>query len=61
MSVQTIATLRGLDVTTVERELTGAGPTPTGMQPIWSDPADLPGISIDLDELDADLGDGDAG
>ncbi|MRH92124.1 ImmA/IrrE family metallo-endopeptidase [Nocardia sp. SYP-A9097] len=61
ISIQTIATLRGLDVDLVEDELNGAGLIPTGMKPIWSDPADLPEISIDLGELDADLGDSDAG
>ncbi|NNH76031.1 ImmA/IrrE family metallo-endopeptidase [Nocardia uniformis] len=59
--VQTIATLRGLDVATVEEELTDAGLTPAELQPVWADPADLPEIDINLDELDADLGDSDAG
>jgi len=61
VSVQTIATLRGLDVATAEAELTEAGLIPAGVQPVWSDPADLPEVDIDLDELDADLGDSDAG
>ncbi|MFD4444551.1 ImmA/IrrE family metallo-endopeptidase [Nocardia sp. NPDC058519] len=59
--VQTIATLRGLDVVTVRKELTNAGLTPTELQPVWGDLADLPEVDLDLDELDADLGGSDAG
>ncbi|WP_198161765.1 ImmA/IrrE family metallo-endopeptidase [Nocardia puris] len=59
VSIQTIATLRGLDVASVERELTAAGLTPRTLVPEWSDPDDLPDADLDLHELeDADLGDG---
>ncbi|MBY8856364.1 ImmA/IrrE family metallo-endopeptidase [Nocardia sp. CA2R105] len=59
VSAEMIATLRGLDVESAERELRDAGIVRSKITPAWTDPADLPAADIDLTELDAaELGDG---
>jgi Zn-dependent peptidase ImmA (M78 family) len=52
VSAQTLATLRGVDVATVETELRAAGIEP-GQPPVaWTDSADLPDADVDLNGLD---------
>ncbi|MFF0532469.1 ImmA/IrrE family metallo-endopeptidase [Nocardia amikacinitolerans] len=55
VSIQTIALLRGLDIATVQRELTDAGLAPVAVTPAWSSGAVPPKVDIDLAALDADL------
>lgn len=52
VSVQTIATLRGIDAAAVEVELREAGIVPTEQAVAWADPADLPAVDVDLNALD---------
>jgi Zn-dependent peptidase ImmA (M78 family) len=52
VSVQTLATLRGLDTATVEAELREAGLVPQRLAVEWADPASLPNVDVDLAELD---------
>lgn len=52
VSVQTIATLRGADATSIEHELATAGIQPTDPAVTWADPAELPDVSLDLSDLD---------
>ncbi|MFE3544079.1 ImmA/IrrE family metallo-endopeptidase [Nocardia sp. NPDC059177] len=61
VSIQTIATLRGSDAGTVERELRAAGlePAESTVAPAWAAAAELPKVAFDLSEFDADLDDGD--
>lgn len=52
VSLQTIATLRGVDTTEIEAELRAAGIVPTEQAVAWADPAELPAVDVDLSELD---------
>lgn len=57
VSIQTIATLWGVDVTTAENEMHTAGLrqiVPVEAR-IWSNASELPEVSIDLGEFDADM------
>ena len=51
VSLQTLATLRGLNVTTVEVELREAGLVPKRTTVEWAGPASLPEVDLDLSEL----------
>ncbi|MGN2635215.1 ImmA/IrrE family metallo-endopeptidase [Nocardia takedensis] len=55
VSIQTVATLRGLNATEVENELRQAGlrPVEQTSAPRWSSASDLPEVSIDMEEFDA--------
>jgi len=52
VSVQALATLRGLDAATVEAELQEAGLVPERFRVEWADPASLPEVDVDLSGLD---------
>ena len=52
VSTRALATLRGVDVETVERELSEAGIVPGEPAVRWADSTDLPDIDIDLGALD---------
>lgn len=52
---QAIANLRNLPLETVSNELGEAGITPKTVDAEWADASTLPTVSVDLDELDADL------
>ncbi len=54
VSVQTIATLRGMDVELVEAELREANLVPRTLSPEWAAPTKLADIEIDLSQLDFD-------
>lgn len=54
VSVQTLATLRGISAGEVEAELAEAGIVPTEHQPPWMTAADLPPVTVDLSDLDDD-------
>lgn len=54
VSAQTVATLRGLSVDEVTKELTDAGVTPRTHQPPWLTAAELPVVDVDLSGLDED-------
>ena len=56
VSAQTIATLRGVSVDTVQADLQDAGVVPVTEPVVWAAAADLPEVDVDLAELDADLG-----
>lgn len=56
LTVQAIATLRDIPVSTVRQELYEAGIVPAEHPVPWAHAADLPAPDIDLDALDADLG-----
>lgn len=56
VSVQTIATLRGLSAGQVRTELDGAGITPLDQPIAWTDAVDLPVTDVDLSDLDPDQG-----
>lgn len=57
VSVQTLATLRGIDVQTVEAELRDAGLSPAEQSIAWSDPNELPDMDVDLSDLNDDAED----
>lgn len=48
VSLQTIATLRGVDSETALSELTEAGVTPVSWEPEWLAADELPGVDVDL-------------
>ncbi|OHV48905.1 ImmA/IrrE family metallo-endopeptidase [Pseudofrankia sp. BMG5.36] len=52
VSAQTLATLRGVSVATVEAELCEAGIEPREPPVLWTDSADLPDVDIDPSDLD---------
>jgi Zn-dependent peptidase ImmA (M78 family) len=52
VSLQTLATLRGVGPATVEAELREAGLVPDRLKVEWADPAGLPDVDIDLTGLD---------
>ena len=52
ISAQTLATLRGVDVATVQAELRDAGIESLSREVIWSDAADLEEVEVDLRDLD---------
>lgn len=55
VSVQTLATLRGVDPKKIEAELNEAGLTPRNVEPIvWAASTDLPEVDLDLCDLDED-------
>jgi Zn-dependent peptidase ImmA (M78 family) len=56
LPAQAIATLRGMSLDTVAKELQEAGVTPEGRPIPWADPAALPAVHVDLAALDEDLG-----
>jgi Zn-dependent peptidase ImmA (M78 family) len=56
LSVQIIATLRGIPASRVEAELREAGIAPAEHPVRWANAIDLPSAAVDLDALDADLG-----
>lgn len=55
LSVQAIATLRGISRREAEAELREAGVVPKERMATWADPTDLPDAEIDLAALDAVL------
>ena len=52
VSAQTLATLRGTDVTSIEAELREVGVEPPAPDVAWADPSELPDVTIDLSDLD---------
>ncbi len=52
VSLQTLATLRGVDATTIEQELIEDGLFPESLTVEWAGPASLPELDLDLSELD---------
>lgn len=60
VSVQTIATLRGIPAEQAEAELRAAGIGAPTQRISWTDADDLPDVDVDLAELDHDLGAPDA-
>jgi hypothetical protein len=56
LPAQAIATLRGMSLDMVAKELQEAGVTPAGRPIPWADPAALPAVHVDLAALDEDLG-----
>ncbi|MEV7042696.1 ImmA/IrrE family metallo-endopeptidase [Amycolatopsis sp. NPDC051061] len=66
LSAQAIATLRGIPLSEVEKDLQEAGVVPEQREVGWADAAELPNADVDLAELDAALsrpdeeGEGDA-
>jgi len=60
VSTQTIATLRGIPPAAAAAELRDAGIHPPQPAVVWTDPADLPEVQIDLEALDHALGVDDA-
>lgn len=54
VSVQTVASLRGMTVADVEQELREAGVVPETQPVAWADPAELPTVDVDLTVLDED-------
>jgi Zn-dependent peptidase ImmA (M78 family) len=61
LPAQALATLRGMSMEAVAKELDEAGVTPAEPPIIWADPADLPAVQVDLAALDDDLGVADDG
>lgn len=55
LSVQAIATLRGIDREDAEAELREAGVMPTKRSVAWADPTELLDAEVDLAALDAAL------
>ena len=55
LSAQAIATLRGTTLEAAEADLREAGIAPVDRTIPWTDPADLPDVSVDLAALDAAL------
>jgi hypothetical protein len=53
VSLQTLATLRGVNPQTVEDDLREAGLVPSAQPTPWADPADLPDLGVDLTGLEA--------
>jgi len=56
LPAQAIATLRGVNLETVVKELDEAGVAPAGRSVEWADPAELPEVHVDLAALDEALG-----
>lgn len=54
LSVQTLATLRGISAEAMSDELAEAGVIPTEQEPPWMEAADLPPVTVDLSQLDDD-------
>lgn len=52
VSIQTLATLRGVSAQVVEEELGQAGLFPGGLATRWAAPGDLPPAEVDLSELE---------
>ena len=50
VSAQTLATLRRTDVETIQAELLDAGLEPSELKIAWADPADLPDVTVDLED-----------
>ena len=61
LPAQAIATLRGMSLEAVAKELEQAGVTPAEQPIAWADPDDLPIVQVDLAALDEDLGAADGG
>ncbi|MGH3245257.1 MAG: ImmA/IrrE family metallo-endopeptidase [Trebonia sp.] len=61
LPAQAIATLRGMSLEAVAKELEHAGVTPAERPVAWADPDDLPAVQVDLAALDEDLGVPDGG
>jgi Zn-dependent peptidase ImmA (M78 family) len=61
LPAQAIATLRGMSLEAVAKELAEAGVTPAEQPIAWADPGNLPTVHIDLTALDEDLGTADSG
>jgi len=55
LPAQAIATLRGISLEALAGELSEAGVRPAARPIPWADPADLPGVHVDLAALDEDL------
>ena len=55
LPAQAIATLRGISLEALVEELGEAGVTPVERPIAWADPAELPGVDVDLAALDEDL------
>lgn len=56
LPAQAIATLRGINLEAIVKELGEAGVTPAERPVAWADPAELPDVHVDLAALDEDLG-----
>jgi Zn-dependent peptidase ImmA (M78 family) len=56
LPAQAIATLRGMSLEAVAKELEEAGVAPAERPIAWADPAALPAVHVDLAALDEDLG-----
>jgi len=56
LPAQAIATLRGISLDAVAKELQEAGVAPAQRRIPWADPAALPAVHVDLAALDEDLG-----
>jgi Zn-dependent peptidase ImmA (M78 family) len=56
LPAQAIATLRGITLEAAEAELRDAGVVPVERPIVWTDPAELPDVDVDLAALDQDLG-----
>ena len=56
LPAQAIATLRGMSLEAVAKELQEAGVAPARTPVPWADPAALPTVHVDLAALDEDLG-----
>lgn len=54
VTVQAVATLRGISAQAVAEELTEAGVIPKEHQPPWLTAADLPPVTVDLSDLEDD-------
>jgi Zn-dependent peptidase ImmA (M78 family) len=61
LPAQAIATLRGMSLEAVAKELEQAGVTPAERPIAWADPEDLPTVQVDLAALDEDLEAADGG
>lgn len=55
VSAQAIATLRGITLEAAEADLREADIVPAVQSVVWTDPADLPDVHVDLTALDEDL------
>lgn len=56
LSAQVIATLRGVPVEEIEKELREAGVVPAEQPVVWADASDLPDADVDLTALEEALG-----
>jgi NAD(P)-dependent dehydrogenase (short-subunit alcohol dehydrogenase family) len=60
VSAQALAALRGIDVDTLDNELTAAGLRPVDLPVAWADAAALPDVDVDVSALTDDAFEGSA-